>query len=321
MNFRLIIVFALFALMAGAWFGTYVIYRAAQVGELVAPLEARRWEKLTVVAVGTGGSYENPERLGPATAVAWLDQVVLVDAGRGVTEALRTAQIPLTQPRTVLLTSLLPQNTMGLDDLIYTGWLRDRAKPVRVLGPAGTAKLVEGLLAAHREGAEALGHALLLPGEGRGVEVAEIDGSWSEEIEGMRISAGELSGGPLPALAYRFERGEKSIVVSSTGWGEDDLVRFAHKADMLVHEAAYIPGPDELEGAGAVADPERLAAEAEIHTSLLEVGDLATRADVATLVLVRLQPPPFFALQVRSIVANSYDGRISVPVDGDEVEP
>jgi hypothetical protein len=71
-----------------------------------------------------------------------------------------------------------------------------------------------------------------------------------------------------------------------------------------------------------VADAERLEREAALSTPLTEdagsVGALASRAGVPRLMLIRLQPPPFFALQVRSIVANDYDGEIIVPEDGDE---
>ena len=38
-------------------------------------------------------------------------------------------------------------------------------------------------------------------------------------------------------------------------------------------------------------------------------------------VLVRLRPPPFFELQVRSLVANDYEGEIVVPEDGEVVYP
>ena len=31
--------------------------------------------------------------------------------------------IPVHQPNTVLLTSLMPENTVGLDDLVLTGWI------------------------------------------------------------------------------------------------------------------------------------------------------------------------------------------------------
>jgi len=91
---------------------------------------------------------------------------------------------------------------------------------------------------------------------------------------------------------------------------------------VLVHEAAYLPTPEELVGTGAeIPNPERLALEAKIHTSILDVGKLAREAQAQRLVLVRLRPPPFFDLQVRSLVANDFDGEIVIPKDGDVVHP
>ena len=58
-----------------------------------------------------------------------------------------------------------------------------------------------------------------------------------------------------------------------------------------------------------------------MHTSLYDVGQLATRAGVDTLVLIKLRPPPFFDLQITSAVNQTYDGTIKLPDDGDEYTP
>ena len=321
MNLRLVLIFGLLAVLGIAWSAAFVIYRAAELNALVGPLEERHYPSLTLVTLGTGSGYENPERLGPSTAIAWKNNVVLVDAGRGVAEALRNAQIPVIQPRTILLTNLLPLNTLGLDDLVYTGWLENREEPLRVVGPVGTAERVNGLLSAYAEGAAALGRALPLPSLGARVEVLEVGDGYTEEIDGVSLRAGELPGGTLPALAWRFERGRRSVVVSGTGWAPDALVDFAKGADLLVHEAVYVPPPEDIEGAGVIADPQRLIREAELHTSIEDVGALATRAGVEQLILVRMRPPPFYAFQIRAIVGQTFDGTVVVPEDGDELNP
>ncbi len=305
-----------------AWLGAGVLWRAAEMAEIVAPLDPQEFEELTVIAVGTGNEYENPNRLGPATAIGLGRTIVLVDVGRGIAESLRSAKIPLDQPDLIVLTNLLPLNTMGLDDLLLTGWLVPRKEPLRILGPVGTKEFVAGLDEAVATGRDALGSALGLPAAGAQIEVEEVSDGYHTEIEGLGIEARSLPGGPLPTLAWRFSDGKRRIVVSGSGWGEDVLESFSGGADALVHEAAYLPSVEELEGTGAeVPYPERLEREAKLHTSILEVGDLATRAQVDRLILVRLRPPPFFNLQVRSIVARDYDGEIVIPDDGDQVFP
>ncbi len=305
-----------------AWLGAGVLWRAAEMAEIVAPLDPYEFEDLSVVTLGTGNEYENPNRHGPSTAIGLGRTVVLVDAGRGIAEALRSAKIPLDQPSLIVLTNLLPLNTLGLDDLLMTGWLVPREEPLRILGPPGTRTLVESLERAHAAGRDALGTAISLPAQGGRFEVSEVTDGYTEEIGGFRIEARSLPGGPLPTLAWRFSDGAQRIVVSGSGWGRDVLASFAGGADVLVHEAAYLPTVEELEGTGAeVPFPERLEREAALHTSILEVGGIATEAQVDRLVLVRLRPPPFFDLQVRSLVANDYKGEIIVPKDGDFVFP
>jgi ribonuclease Z len=321
MNLRLLGLLLALCLVAVGIAGSCVLWRAAEIGELVAPLETRGYPRLTVVAVGTGGGYENPERRGPCTAIGWGHRIFLVDAGRGVAEGLRLSGIPVSQPTTVLLTNLMPHNTQGLDDLIFTGWLAPRRDPLRVIGPIGSRSFVEGLLAAYRSGRDALGRGLGLPPEGARVEILEIEGGWSELQDNLTISAGALPDGPLPALAYRFEGLHRSVVVSGTGWAPDALVGFAAGADMLVHEAVYVPTPQDIADAGVIADPERLRLEAALHTSLLDVGELASRARVKTLVLVRMRPPPFFDLQLKGLLDDHFGGTVVFPEDGEELTP
>ena len=321
MNPRFLLAGFLVSMLTIGWIGACVMWRAAEVGELVQPLDPRTFESLRLITIGTGGPYENPERLGPSTAVGWGNHVLLVDAGRGTAEALRKAQIPVAQPELVLLTNLLPHNTLGLDDLVFTGWLEARSTPLRVIGPPGTAEFVAGIQSAYGAGRVALESGLALPPDGGLLDVSEVSGGWSEELDGLRISAAELPGGPTPALAWKLEHSSRTVVVSGTGWGADALVSFASGADMLVHEAVYIPPPADLEDAGVIADPERLRMEANLHTSILDVGGLASRANVGALVLVRMRPPPFFQVQVTSLVGQDFDGEIAAPEDGAEFTP
>jgi ribonuclease Z len=321
MNFRLVGFLLALAVVIASWALTCAAWRFDRVAEGVLPLEPREFARLTLIALGTGGAYENPARRGPAIAVALGRRVVLVDAGRGVAESLRAAKLPLVQPDTLLLTHLLPENTVGLDDLLLTGWRAGRTQPLRVIGPPGTRALVEGITAAHAAAVAALGPALGLSPAGATAEAVEIEDGWSETQAGLGVRAGALPGGPVAARAYRFEAQGRSAVVSGTGWAPDALVAFARDADALVHEAAFVPGPETARELGLEAEAERFAREAKLHTALSDAGALAARAGVGALVLVRLRPPPVFDLQVTTLVDDRFDGRIVIADDGDEITP
>ena len=96
---RLVALLAVFAVVVASWALTCAAWQADRVVAGVAPLDPRSFEAFTLVTVGTGGAFANPRRLGPATAVARGERIALVDAGRGVAEALRAAKIPARQHR------------------------------------------------------------------------------------------------------------------------------------------------------------------------------------------------------------------------------
>jgi len=318
-SFRLVGFLLVLAVAVASWIATCSAWQLDEVAAGVVPLDERSFSRLTAVTVGTGGPYENPSRGGPATVVALGDSLLLVDAGRGVAEGLRAARIPVTQIRTVLLTSLMPENTVGLDDLLLTGWREGRAQPLRVLGPPGTVVLTRDLVAAHARGIEAGMKGLDLPAEGARFEAVEIGDGWSETAGALSVRAGSLPGGPIDALAYRFEGDGRSAVVAGTGWAPDALVELARGADLLIHEAVFIPDPELAAEMGLDATP--LEREADLHTALEAVGSLARRAGVHTLALVRLRPPPVYDLQITSVVEDSFEGQIVIPDDGDELVP
>ncbi len=320
MNARLILYVILAAVMGVSWASTCVIYRAAEIGELVAPIDPRRSGNLGAIVVGSGGGFENPERSGPSIAIGWEQRMLIVDAGRSVAEALRTASIPLAQPEAVLLSNLLPENTVGLDDLLLTGWRQPREQPLRVYGPPGTAAMCEAIVAAHRVGIEAEGPGRGLPEAGATLLGFDVEPGWTAELDGLQIDAFDLPGGPIPALAWRFERNGRVVVVAGAGWAKEAVVAAAKDADVLFHEAVIIPEAEGAEEAGITIDPELLRKEAALHTSVAEVGDIAARADVDTLVLVRMRPPPFYNWQIKGTVRQSFEGDIIIGADADEID-
>ena len=317
-NLRLIGFAIAFAVAAGSWALTCAAWQFDKVAAGVVPLDPREFARMTVVALGTAGAWEDPNRRGPAIAVAHGKDVVLVDAGRGVAEALRAAKIPLSQPSVVLLTSTLPENVVGLDDLLATAELAGRKEPLRIHGPEGTAEIVRAALSVADPGMRARREALGLAGEPPGFEIAP-PGVF--ELGEMAVQPRNLPPGPVASLAWRFEWRGRVAVVSSAGWAPDALVEHVKGAHLWVHEAVMLPPPEQAKELGIDEDPEMLRRQAALHTDVTQVGTLAQRAGVETLVLVRLRPPPVYDLQITSLVDDSFAGRIVLPEDGDEITP
>jgi ribonuclease BN (tRNA processing enzyme) len=86
------------------------------------------------------------------------------------------------------------------------------------------------------------------------------------------------------ALAYRFDCPDRSIVISGDTHQSDRMVALARGADVLVHEALYVPkAPGEP---GSALRTHIMAS----HTPVEEAARIATEAGVKTLVLSHLVP-------------------------------
>ena len=186
---RVLLLAIVSAVALGGWFATCALYRYRDAVVQVGLLEPRRFEAPTLLVLGSGGATENPARLGPALAVAAGEDVILVDAGRGVAERLRAARIPIAQPGTLLLTSLLPENSVGLDDLLMSGWRAGRDQPLRVVGPPGTQALADSVYAAQAQARRVLVAEVGLPPDGALLDVVEVSAPWQEQRGALAIRA------------------------------------------------------------------------------------------------------------------------------------
>lgn len=304
-----------------SWCASFVLYRAAERGEEVMQLQPREFEGMQVVAIGTGTAYENTARRGPSIAVGIDQHAWLVDAGRSVAEGLRYAKIAVPQPSIVFLSSLAPENTAGIDDLLMTGFLQGRTEPLRLVGPPGTAAFAEAIEAATETGRQAWIGSLELPDAGSRITATEVGDGYEIQIDDITIRSAEIPGGPLPALAWSFKRNARRVVVNGAGWGNDALVEFAQGADLLVHEAVFIPTAEDAKNADMEFDMGALDRERTLHTSINDIGDIATRAGVKAIGLVRLRPPPLYEFRFKAIVGSKFTGEVLIPDDGDDLWP
>ncbi len=307
------------AIAVGGWIATCVLWRYQGAMREIGVLETRRFGAPTLVVLGSGGAYENPARGGPALAVGVSEHVVLVDAGRGVAEGLRRARIPVSQPDAVLLSSLLPENAVGLDDLAAARFRDRRARPLRVIGPPGTRALVRALSEAHAGAIAALAAELGLPREGAALEAEEVAGEWTGRAGDLALRAAALDGGPVPALAWRLDAAGRSVAVASTAFASERTATLAEGVSALVAGVVFSGAVKAALEAG-VPDADRIRREAALLPSLDDAARLASRAGTGRLVLVRLQPPPLFHFQFERAAGEVYAGEVVVAEDGDEIE-
>ena len=94
-----------------------------------------------------------------------------------------------------------------------------------------------------------------------------------------------MHGRAVPALAYRFDTADGSVVFSGDTAANDNLIALAQGADILVHQVADL---DYLRRHGT--DEAELARMAALHTDVSQVGGVAERARVRELILSHYLP-------------------------------
>ncbi|HET9646727.1 MAG TPA: MBL fold metallo-hydrolase [Microlunatus sp.] len=106
------------------------------------------------------------------------------------------------------------------------------------------------------------------------------------EDDRVRVSAILVPHGPVfPSYAYRFDTDDGSVVFSGDTRASENVVRLAQGADVLVHEVLDLAFYEQLGVPAPLLEHFKQG-----HTLTTEVGALAERASVRTLVLSHLVP-------------------------------
>ena len=241
---------------------------------------------LAVILLGTGYPRPDANHAAASTAIVAGDRWYVVDAGRGATLRIAGTDLRYDQLRAVFLTHLHSDHTAGLPDLFDTSWQFGRkSTPLQLYGPRGTQRLADAMLEFFHDDILIRRAQQDLPASGATIATHIVAEGVVLDDGVCRVTAFAEDHRPVePAFGYRFDCGGKSIVVSGDTRPNDNLVKFAKHADVLVMEA-YLPEHFLKVDTPAVA--KKLMS---YHTSAEEAGEVATKAGVKTLVLTHLIP-------------------------------
>ncbi len=255
-----------------------------------------------LVLLGTAGApMPVAGRGGIASALVVGERVFVIDCGRGAPSAFVDAGLDFRLLDAVFVTHQHADHIGDLPGMLLYPWgIRTGADgplpPIRVYGP-GTTDLVQGILTTYSYDLEVMPLDAQMPdpaGLVRAVEIrlpALADGEAQQPVVvmddgGVRVTAIAVTHGHvMPALAYRFDTEDGSVVFSGDTTVNDDLIALAHGADILVHCVADL---GYLERHGTTGT--ELARMAGLHTDVTEVGGVAERAGVTELILTHYLP-------------------------------
>ena len=272
-----------------------------------------------LILLGTaGGPSPKVDRSAPANAIVIGDDIYIIDCGNGVARQMALAGLDLGKIRDVFITHQHSDHNADYGNLLLLAWATDLHTRVDTYGPPPLKRMTELFLQMNDydigirikdEGRPPLA-PLIVPHE-------ITQGGPVMRDANVKVTAA-LVEHPLvkPAFAYRFDCHDRSIVFSGDTRPSENLVELARGADILVHEVIDLQaiGVLEKELTHAKRLHQHLLA---AHTPMSEVGQIATRAGVKTLVLNHFVPgtPPIPDQVWYDAVKPHFKGRLIIGHD------
>lgn len=249
-----------------------------------------------LILLGTaGGPTPKVDRSAPANAIVVGDAIYAIDCGNGVARQMVEAGLDLGNIRDVFITHQHSDHNADYGNLLLLAWETDLKTPVNTYGPPPLKRMTELFLQMdaydigirERDEGRPPFAPLIVPHE------ITLGGPVMRDSN-LRVTAALVQHPPVePAFAYRFDCPDRSIVFSGDTRPSENLVELARGADILVHEVIDLDAIDAVVKNESSATRLRQHLEAA-HTPMAEVGRIATKAGVKTLVLNHFVPgtPP-----------------------------
>lgn len=255
-------------------------------------IPAAQSKRTRLILLGTAGG-PTPKKAGAATAHAVVidDVLYVVDCGNGVGRQLALANIPIMSLRHVFITHHHSDHNADYGNLLSLAWATGLGTRMDTWGPPPLAKMTELFLQMNVADLDVRVKDEGRPPLGPLVHPHEVTtGGLVMQDERVKVTAA-LVEHPLvvPALAFRFDGPDRSIVFSGDTTRSDALIALARGADVLVHEAMWLPGIDRIVAREPNATTLRKHL-LESHTVAEDCGRVAEAAGVKTLVLSHFVP-------------------------------
>ncbi len=299
--------------------------QSTTVNEVQAALRSASGTKLVILGTGAGPNPPVPGRTRYMTSHVMFSNATayVLDCGLGVTNQFARTGIPFTAVRSIFITHHHPDHNIEYGPFIVLGWVQGMPSLVRAFGPPPLEQMTRDFLRAYKATIDFWVQdlkvkPLVSP------DVKEVSGPGTVmRDENVTVSAAIAQHPPVrPALAYRFEFHDRSIVFSRDTAPIEAVARLAKGADILVHEAVYVPAleayvRDRIAKGSPIRFDDYMAHMKIDHSSVEDVGRIANEAKVQTLVLSHLTPG-IDGIQDetwRNLAAKQFKGEIVVARD------
>lgn len=261
-----------------------------------------------VITLGSGAPPQSLDRSSPCTMIQFQDKYFVVDMGYGASQQMVKLGIEPADVSNVLFTHLHADHSLDYGYFLIIGW-HDGRECLNVTGPKGTVKMHEAYTDIYD--GDIMYRANLgisLKGIKEDVGFREVKGGESFGLDGVKISCIQV---PHTAytVSYKFQAAGKTVVVSGDLMYHEPFVEFIQGADMVIFDANQADSTF-LQERG----PRFRANLEKSHATVPQLGQMAEKAGVPSIVLTHLTPGTFIGQMIKDIAA-VYNGEVIVAED------
>ena len=239
-----------------------------------------------LVLLGTGSPFADPNKSGPSLAIIVNNTSYIVDCGPGVVRRAAQAKelgfpsLEAAHLKTLFITHLHSDHTIGLADIILTPAVLDRNAPISIYGPVGIKKMNHHIMEAYRQDTDIRikglekGDAVAYKVNTTEIKEGEIYKDSNVSVTAFNVKHGQWEN----AFGFVFQTKDKKIVVSGDCTYSENLVKYAKDCDILVHEV--------YSDAGLKKRTQRWQDyHSNFHTSTYQLADIANQVKPKLLIL------------------------------------
>ena len=196
---------------------------------------------IKVTILGSGTPRVNIDRFSQSILIEHKNDKFLFDAGRGALLRLNQSRILPNEIENIFFTHLHSDYILGFSDILMTGWVYHRQKPLNVFGPPGTINFVDSTIKSFEEDIKVRS----LPPENLNVEnlksnIEIIFDGYTYKKNGLTIETFAVKHEPFTyAFGFKIYNSKYCMVISGDTTYSENVVKKARNCDILIHEIAH----------------------------------------------------------------------------------
>ena len=247
---------------------------------------------MRLTTIGTGTAAPTAGRVQSGHLVEAGEVRLLMDCGSGVVGRMADLGVPWQDVTHLAITHFHADHIVDVPTLLYAwryGQLPPRSRPITIIGPVGTVRMLSSFAGVFGSGLLQLGFPISVREVSPGDRVDLAD---DMAIECLKVPHTDES------VAYSIERGRRRIVYTGDTGPDATLGQWAEGCDVLLAECSL---PDSL----AIAT----------HLTPAQCGALGAAARPELLALTHFYPP-VEAVDIRGEVGAQFGGAVALATDG-----